>query len=561
MRSSARKALPTVLILLCFAVSLFAQSPAKPPAAKAPGGSVSGRVTIKDKPAVGVLVVLRKSEGYNPYEPVMKGLTDQVGNYRIANVSPGSYLVTPTTPAFIPADSVTRKSVTIIEEDNVEGINFSLVRGGVITGKVTDADGKPVIQQQVELYRADQLDQRPQAPLPPQQAEQPQQQQRPPIYPTRNAQTDDRGVYRMFGLLPGKYKVSAGRSENSMMAFSISPVTYSQVFYPEGKDPAKATVIEVTEGSEANNVDITLGPQMQMFSVSGRIINSDNGAPVPQVRFGLHRITGDRTDYMNHNAQSDARGDFTMEGLTPGKYGIFLFTNASTELRAERTTFDVVDQDVTGVTIKLIKGASVTGNVFLETEDKAAHRKLLEMRLYGYVQSFPGTSTSAASPIGPDGSFRLTGLPSGAAEFQIFPAGGYMPTGFVIQRIERDGVAVNQLEVKDGETVAGVKIFVKIGNASIRGVVTFENGTPPPGLRVVVRLSKPGESLRYIRQVEIDLRGQFIIDNLTAGTYELRPGVFGANNARVLETKKEVTLTEGSVTNVTLSLDVSTLKL
>lgn len=560
MRSSARKALPTVLVLLCFAVSLFAQSPAKQPPAKAPGGSISGRVTIKDKPAAGVLVVLRKSEGYNPYEPVMKGLTDQAGNYRIASVPPGSYLVTPTTPAFIPADSVTRKSVTIIEEDNVEGINFSLVRGGVITGKVTDAEGKPVIQQQVEVYRAEQLDQKP--PPPPQLQ---QQQQAPPprqpIYPTRNAQTDDRGVYRIFGLLPGKYKVSAGRSENSIMAFSISPVTYSQVFYPEGKDPAKATVIEVSEGSEATNVDITLGPQMQLFSVSGRIINSDNGAPVPQVRFGLHRLTGDRVDYMNHSAQSDVRGDFTMEGLTPGKYGVFLFTNASTELRAERTTFDVVDQDVTGVTIKLVKGASVSGVVVLESEDKAAYRKLLEMRLMGFVQSFPTTSISAVSTIGPDGSFRLTGLPSGTAEFQIMPAGGYTPSGFIIQRIERDGGAVNQLEVKDGETVSGVKVFVRIGNASIRGVVTFENGTPPPGLRVVVRLSKPGESLRYNRNVEIDSRGQFIIDNLTAGTYELRPGVFGSNNARVLDTKKEVTVTEGSVTNVTLSIDVSTLKL
>ena len=549
MRSSARKALPTVLILLCFAVSLFAQSPAKQPAAKAPGGSISGRVTIKDKPAAGVLVVLRKSEGYSPYEPVIKAITDQDGNYRLTSVPPGNYNAVPTTLAYVPADSMGRKTVVIAEDENVDGINFSLVRGGVITGKVTDADGKPVIQQQVELYRADAFDQKPQNPQPPQR----------PTYPLRNAQTDDRGVYRMFGLMPGKYKVSAGRSENSMMAFSVSPIAYSQVFHPDVKDSVKATVIEVSEGSEATNVDITVGPSLQMFSVSGRIINSETGAPVPQIRFGLHRMIQDRIEYMNHNAQSDARGDFTMEGLTPGKYGVFLFTSPSNELRAERTTFDVVDQDVTGVTIKLAKGATITGFVILESDDKAAHRKLLDMRLNGYVESFPGTSISATSSLGPDGSFRITGLPGGTANFQLFPPGAFVSAGFFIARIERDGVTVPRLELKDGEIVNGVKMFVRYGSSSIRGVISFENGTPPPGTRVMVRLSKPGDSMPYHRQVEVDTRGQFLIDNVPAGAYELRPMIFGGRNPRALEIKKDVSVTEGAVTNVTIAIDVATL--
>ena len=550
MRSSARRALPTLLMVLCFAASLFAQSPVKQAPAKAPGGSVSGRVTIKDKPAAGVLVVLRKMENYSPYDPVIQGLTDQIGNYRITSIPPGNYTVLPTTPAYVPADSVMhRKTVIIAEDENVDGINFSLVRGGVITGKVTDAEGKPVIQQQVEIYRADVLDQRPQQPK--------EQQQRP--YPMRNAQTDDRGVYRVFGLLPGKYKVSAGRSENSMIAFSISPIAYGQIFYPDAKDPAKATVIEVSEGSEATNVDISLGPALQLFSVSGRVINSDNATPLTQVRFGLHRIIGDRIEYLNFNAQSDVRGDFTMEGLTPGKYGVFLFSNGSTDLRLEKTMFDIVDQDVTGLTVKLAKGATITGWIVLETEDKAAHQRLLEMRLFSYVQAYPGAATSVSSKIGPQGNFRLAGLPSGTAEFQIYAPGGYQQAGFIITRMERDGVALPRIEVKDGETLSGLKLFVRSGSNTLRGVVTFENGTPPPGTRVVVRLAKVGEGLQYIRNVEIDSRGQFLIDNLAAGLYELRPTVFGPTNARVLDMKKEVTVTDGAVTNVTLSIDVAAL--
>ena len=553
MRSSAHRALPTVLVLLCFAgsifvqaESIFAQLPARQPAAKT-GGSVSGRVTIKDKPAAGILVVLRKSDGSSPFDAAVKAVTEQDGTYRITSIPPGSYAVIPTTPAYVAADSVNRKSVVIAEDENVEGINFSLVRGGVITGKVTDAEARPLIQQQVELYRAEE----PKAPA---------QQRQGPIYPARSAQTDDRGIYRMFGLLPGRYRVSAGRSENSMTQFSMSPISYSQVFHPDVKDSVKATVIEVSEGSEATNVDITLGPALQMFTVSGRIVTSDKGAPVPQTRFGLHRVIGDRVEFVNYNSMSDARGEFTMEGLTPGKYAVYMLTNANSELYAEKLTFDVIDQDVTGLTIKLAKGAVITGNLILESDDKAAQRKLFEMRLLGYIQTSPGATSTASSPIGPDGSFRLTGLAAGTADFQIFPTGEYMPAGFVIARIERDGVAVPRIELKGGEQVSGIRMIVRFGNASIRGIVTFENGTPPPGTRVLIQISKPGENIQLNRQGEVDARGQFLIDKLPPGVYELRPTIYGGGrNPRTLDIKKEVSLIENAVTNVTISIDVALL--
>lgn len=554
MRSSARIALPIVLAILCLATSLLAQAQVKQPAAKIPGGSVSGRITIKDKPAPGVLVALRKSEA-NPWEAVNKAVTDQNGVYRITNVAPGSYAVVPTTPAYVPADAAGRKNVVIAEDEHIESIDFSLVRGGVITGKVTDGEGRPVVQHQVEIYPAEMLDNRP-APQQPQ--AQQQQQPQPPLYPARIAHTDDRGIYRVYGLPAGRYKVSAGRSENGMTTFSISPITYTQVFHPDAKDPSKATVIEVSEGSEANNVDIALGPTMQMFKVSGRAINSDTGTPVTQLRIGLHRLVGGRVEYTNHTGSSNARGEFTVEGLTPGKYGVYLFTDPTSELRAERTTFDVIDQDVTGVTINLAKGGTITGVVILESEDKTAQKKLLEMRLHGQVESYPGLASSSFSPIGPDGSFRLTGVPTGMTRFNILPQGGYMPTGFAIARLERDGAALPAIEMKDGETVAGVKVFVRYGTASIRGVVTFENGMLPQGSRVMVRLSKPGETLPYNRQAEVDARGNFFIDNLPTGMYELRTTIYG-RNPRTLEQKKYVSVTDGAVSNVTLTIDVSTL--
>ncbi|HEY0730596.1 MAG TPA: carboxypeptidase-like regulatory domain-containing protein, partial [Pyrinomonadaceae bacterium] len=195
MRSSARSALPTLLTCLCFAASVFAQSPGKQQV-KTPRGSVSGRITIKSKPAPGVVVGLRKGAVENSFDPFIRAVTDAEGIYRLQNIPAGSYVITVVAPAYIPSNSEDRKSVVLGEDENVEGINFSLVRGGVITGKVTDAEGHPVIQHQIEIFSLPALARRsPQGP-----------------FPTITGQTDDRGIYRVYGIAPGSYKVAAGRS-------------------------------------------------------------------------------------------------------------------------------------------------------------------------------------------------------------------------------------------------------------------------------------------------------------------------------------------------------------
>jgi carboxypeptidase family protein len=543
MRSSARCALPAVITLLCLAASLSAQSPNKPAAPKAVLGSVSGRVTIKDKPAPGVVVGLRKSDVMSPYEPYSKGVTDANGFYRIANVAAGTYLVMSAAPGFVVSNSG-RKSVVVNEDETVEGINFSLVRGGVITGKVTDADGRPVIQQQVEVYRAENLD-----------ARTPER----PAYAEFNGQTDDRGIYRIFGISGGRYKVAAGRGEEGFGGYSPMQAAYKQVFHPDVTDSAKAAVIEVSEGSEANNVDISLGRLVQTYSVSGRVINGETGAPAPNTRFGIQRTVGDRMEFVNTIGVSNARGDFILEGLIPGKYTVLMLPGSGNDMRTDGLTFDVVDQDVTGLVVKLVRGASISGIVVFETDDKAARSKFGEMQLRGYVQVGATYGNSASSPIAADGSFRLSGFSSG----QVFVSlGGYVgpypPKGFSISRIERDGVVSPRIDVKDGEQVTGVKIFVGYGTAVLRGVINIENGPLPSGARLFARLLKPGENIAYIRPPVVDERGRFSMEGVPAGVYELSVIIYGLPK-QPKPIKRDVSLTDGAVTDVTVTIDLATL--
>ncbi|HSL54838.1 MAG TPA: carboxypeptidase regulatory-like domain-containing protein [Pyrinomonadaceae bacterium] len=550
--SFSARYLPAVLLtILSLPTSLWAQTTPKQ-TTKAPRGSISGRVTIKEKSVEGVVVSLRRSDYMNPYEHPQRATTDQDGFYRITNIAPGSYEVQPTAPAFVPADIKDQrgKIVLVGEDENIENINFALVRGGVITGKVTDADGRPVIQQQVNIFRTDAFEQQGSRPR--------------PIFATSGAQTDDRGIYRVFGLVPGRYKVGVGRSDD-VFNQTVGPQrsAYKQVFHPDVSDQAKATVIEVGEGTEASNVDIALGRTLQTFTVSGRMVDAEKGLPVPNIRMGLQRNVGERFEFVSTSATTNSQGDFVVEGLVPGKYSVYLHPNQKTGLRPDNSTFDIIDQDLSGLTLKLVQGAGLSGVVVLESENKAAHAKFPALQLHAWVtnsKGHAGLGATAQSPIAPDGSFSMAGLPGGPVQFLFSgnPTNPLAAKGFSLARIERDGVALPDkvIEIKEGEQLTGLRLVVAYGTATLRGILNAENGTLPDGARFYVRLTKPGEKLSNLRTPQVDARGHFLIENMVPGVYEVHVSV-GGGGMQQRNTKRDVSLQDGVTTDLTITVDLS----
>jgi VCBS repeat-containing protein len=496
----------------------------------------------------GILVSLRTNSFSSTPRRPHKTVTDSDGNYRIVDLAPGNYYVAPLSSLFVMTDSNPAiqmgTPLLLSEGESVDDINFTMARSCVITGKVTEADGRPVIEQRVSVIPVDQSNQR-------------------GFYPNRMSfQTDDRGVYRMFGLRAGRYKVAVGQTDDGFVGGrSPGGPGYQPVFYPNVTNADQAKIVELAEGDQATNIDIVMSRALPGFAATGTIVNGETNQPINSVRVALQKMNDERNSFVPISAISNQKGEFRLENIPPGKYSIYLTQQENSELRADALEFQMVDQDVTGLVVRTLRGTSVSGTVVVEgTNDQAVMAKVRQLRIYAWVQGVGNGGGGMPSLVSTDGSFRLAGLAAGIANFEIVGLDYSQPTGLIVSRIERDGVTVprGSFDIKAGEQISGVRIVMSYGSGSVRGTVSFENGPPVPGMRFIVRLNKPGEKELRLPQREVDARGRFMIEGVPPGTYDLY--VNGANpgaRERTPSATQSITVTDGAVTEVVISIDVA----
>ncbi len=546
MKSSGLQAIFWVILFFCNTVQTQPQTKL---AKKEAASSISGRVTIKGKGAPGIVVGMRPGElgGFGgPRTTRYRATTDQDGNYKIINVSPGTYKLIPAAPAFVNSGDPGGKTLIITKAENVEGMDFTLARGGVITGKVVDSEGAPLIEEQITLVPAE-----------------PNTQSGRYMGFGGRVQTDDRGIYRIFGISPGRYKVTLGQGEDNTFGGGPRRSRYKQTFSPGVMDSSKASVIEVTEGSEATNIDITAGRSFATFNVSGRIINGQTLQPLPNIRLGLLKIVTNGTEFMNWGPTSNSRGEFKLENVPSGKYELLVPPQPNSETRAEAVPFEVIDVDVTGLLVKTAEGANLSGQVVFEgSNDRSALGMLNQVWLHTHVSNpEKSNSNNWVNPvaISSDGSFRVRGLSSGFAHLSLGLVNGHPFTGLVLVRIEREGIPQPAgVEIEDGEEITGVRLVVRFGSGTIRGLVKIENGELPANARFFVSITSaedPTTEPRTSPRPEVDSRGHFLVEGLPAGTYQVHASLsIPGSHIKPPSVTQQVNVVDGTVTEVTLTL-------
>lgn len=513
-----------------------------------------GRSSLREgeRGVAGISVVVMSSDPSQRFKPAGRARTDAEGRYRVTGLQPGKYVVTPMAPAFVLIDVNNfppGRPLTLSAGDSVEDTDFRVVRGGVITGRVTDSDGNPIVMEPVRI-----------TPVDPKIAE-----QRSRFFASdeRDLSTDDRGVYRVYGIQPGLYRVSVGGQGRTLRAPGAR--YYRRTFYPSATEESQAKTVEVTAGGEAEDVDITLGPPEKTFRASGRFVYADTNQPVPVSAFGYGMLDPASGSPLGEYAGGSAngRGEFQAAGLAPGRYKLFAYANTfePVDWYSESLTFDVTDSDVSGLVVKLHRGSTVSGVVTIEgVRDRAAAARMLAgVRVYGApVRRGEGDDIGAGFvrpvPVAPDGSFQITGVRPG--RFRL-DAGMSEVKGLAFSRVEVGGADQREgINVAEGAQVTGVRVVLVYGTATLRGQVGVANGGAlPQGARTVViarRVGGPESSLP--KGAEADARGLFQIDGLPAGEYEVSARSFGPNRQPLTSEPARVSVNEGGEVTINLTL-------
>lgn len=84
----------------------------------------------------------------------------------------------------------------------------------------------------------------------------------------------------------------------------------------------------------------------------------------------------------------------------------------------------------------------------------------------------------------------------------------------------------------------------------------LENGVLPAGGRIAVWLKKVGETEPTLRPNNVDVRGHFLIEGISGGTYELSVSVNMNNGRRAPNVKQIVNVADGAATEVEVSVDL-----
>lgn len=527
-------------------------------------GAISGRVLLDGKPAQSVILLATPSvtdparivEQMLKPPASLKAATDSDGRYRFEALPAGKYNIMPSAPTLVSAEpGAFAKDLNVTEGSAIEGIDFSLSRGGVITGKVTDSEGRPAIAEEISLKLVDGT--KPGGSY--------------SRVEGRMYYTDDRGIYRIYALAPGRYIVSAGGSRDAMSTMLAKRPKRVQTYYPGVTDEPRSKPVEVIAGAEASGVDIKLGVADKGFSVNGRVLIAETGAPITNAMVAYTTKPREGTLEQNNREDSfsasggmtttNAKGEFRLDSVEPGNYKLEVqslgaFTGAS-EFYADPVNFEVQSGDIDKLVIKVHLGASISGVVGFESADAA---EAFDTSTPFVLIAVPDERTKSTAPgmarVAADGSFRIGGLKAGKMKIRSMPYGAQK---FSVLRIERNGAEqFDGIDIQPNEQITGVRVVVVQANCVLRVRVTIQGGTLSSDSEIYVWARALNSSVNNPHGASpVDTKGNFVIEALAPGDYEVEASVSPQGpGSRRIYAKQQVTVTPVAPAQASLILDL-----
>jgi Carboxypeptidase regulatory-like domain len=505
-------------------------------AAKPATGRIAGRVLTADtgRPVKRARVLLNA-----PEIPGGRGtLTDDQGAFDFTELPQGRYTLAVSKSGFVNLAYGQRRPLQpgtplqLNEGQQIRSLEFRLPRGSVIAGHVFDEAGDPLpgVTVRAMAYRYAQGSRQ--------------------LVSSGNAQTDDRGEYRIWGLNPGEYYITAvarnfnvgqagpfggrgGRGGGPALSPNVggalpppaadSPEQsgYAPTYYPGVESIAEARAVTLSLGAET--LDINFGVLLVRTSrITGRVLASDGTA----VSTGNVVLTpeGQQSGRPGSGTGFGGRiqwdGAFTIVNVPPGRYVLRARGDDWEVPQFSMMPVSVAGGDLTGLNVMLTPGASISGSVTLQRAQSVS-ADITQFRVSAPSADGANLGPQQNARVDQAGRFTLDGVAAGSHWIRA-----QAPRGWVLKSVTADGrdVTDNPIDLRSGQRLANVAVVFTDKLSEINGTVTDEQGT---AITDFTMLAFPVESTlwipqsRYIMTTRPDQNGTFQIRGLPPGEYFL----------------------------------------
>ncbi len=499
-----------LLLTLCRG-GLPAQQPVE---ADSENGSIAGVVmdATSGEPLGKARILLRKPESRSQPQVTKSGPD---GKFLLADIEPGRYRLSVQRNRYAPREYGQRTpnrpgtTLTLQPGQDLGGVVFSLVRAGVIVGRIVDEDNEPMANVQIEAMAHRYF------------------QGKRQLIPVGRASTDDLGEYRVFGLEAGRYWLRANYRPGSRgwgvvnvgaQAGGSQNQEYIPTYYPGAYESDQAIPIGVAPGSEILGIDIKMR-LARTVRVSGTVFNLLTGRPVRQAMLMLMPRGGGRFTFSNRKQtfMRDAEGKFEIRGVTPGEYSLVARLFDPSERLGGRRSISVGDRDLGDIRLVVRPSISLPGEIRVEGD---AEVDVSEWQVFLRPREVTMMGV-ALGRVKQEGDFLVENMFQDVYDVTVSGA----PENFYLKaaRLGDENVLEDGLDLTAAETAPGALELLLSPNAGrVEGVVLNDEDQPFSGSQVVLVPQGRRRKMQHLfKTATSDQNGAFSLAGIAPGQYNI----------------------------------------
>jgi Carboxypeptidase regulatory-like domain len=439
--------------------------------------------------------------------------TDVGGRFELKGIDPGRYRLKVSRAGFVTQEYGQKTpndpgaEIRLSPGQNLRDLLFRLIPWGVIAGRVLDEDGEPLPWAQVSALREVYSN------------------GKRKLSPELLVPTNDLGEFRLFGLKPGRYFVSArfkpglhvvGRGEVEEDDADDSRPEFMPIYYPNSPDPLRASAILLKAGDEIPAVEILLRP-VTMFRVRGRVYNLVAGR---RSNAGVSLLLEQRNSSVSwgspdHQATiENADGSFEIPGVLPGSYALSAFWFEDGRRFLARQSIEVSNADIESVNLVISPGIQINGRIVWDGKPSMDRYDLL-------VSIVP-----VDSKISFNGPARVVG--NAFALKDVFDGNYRLAVSGQSKDCYVKSIRYGSSDALEGAftvvrgTQSSLELTLSSRGARVQGVVTDKDHLPVTGVWVVLVPDEAHrDQSRLYQKVATDQYGHYLMRGIAPGDYKI----------------------------------------